>query len=204
MRTKMFFAALFLSGVAFVAMPQIDVRADGEINIRNGSLGNKYTLHYGNLQLEGGVGSTTWGWFRANMAIVDYGTSLNTLEAVSSAVLENLFVFGNKSFLSPHPTDTGKFIRYCVVESGEHLTIIQGVARTENGLGKVVLPEHFSLVTNKDEPLTVALTPEGEPVLLYTKQKKYERNCGCDEFVGFEEIWGCYVLISGNRRSGRV
>jgi hypothetical protein len=50
-------------------------------------------------------------------------------------------------------------------------TITRGIAKPVNGEAKITLPEHFSLVTCKNEPLTVIVTPDGAPVLLYTKQK---------------------------------
>jgi hypothetical protein len=39
----------------------------------------------------------------------------------------------------------------------------------------VTLPEHFSLVTSKDAPVTVIITPESAPVLLYVKSKSKEQ-----------------------------
>ncbi|NLW32441.1 MAG: hypothetical protein GXY77_13410 [Fibrobacter sp.] len=60
---------------------------------------------------------------------------------------------------------------YIAIESGEALTVARGTAKTENGKAEIELPEHFSLVTSENAPLTVLLTPENVPVLLYTKNK---------------------------------
>jgi len=90
-------------------------------------------------------------------------------------VYGNLYVYGNKNFIHPHPTDDSKVIKYIAIESGEALTLARGTARTVNGEATVALPEHFSLSTSKDVPVTVILTPEGAPVLLYTKQKNKEK-----------------------------
>jgi hypothetical protein len=98
----------------------------------------------------------------------------------SARVLNNLQVLtinslAPKAFIHPHPTNTSEVIRYVAMESGEALTVARGVARTENGQVTISLPEHFALVTSNTEPIAVILTPEGAPVLLYTKQKSREK-----------------------------
>jgi len=90
-------------------------------------------------------------------------------------VYGSLDVWGFKRFIHPHPTDTAKVIRYVAIESGEALTLARGTAKTVNGQATIALPEHFSLVTSKTEPITTILTPKGAPVLLYVKQENREQ-----------------------------
>ncbi|NLW33447.1 MAG: hypothetical protein GXY77_18525 [Fibrobacter sp.] len=87
------------------------------------------------------------------------------------SAMADLNVYGTKNFIHPHPKDSTKLIKYIAIESGEALTVARGTAKTENGTAEIELPDHFSLVTSEKAPLTVLLTPESAPVLLYTKNK---------------------------------
>jgi hypothetical protein len=82
---------------------------------------------------------------------------------------------GNKYFLQPHPSDSDKVIAYIAIESGEALTLARGMSVTKGGQSEIVLPDHFSLVTSPDIPVTVLLTPEKSPATLYVKQKSKEK-----------------------------
>jgi hypothetical protein len=161
MRAVVTLAAVLLGGLASVAMSQIEMTSNGTVYIRTTSNATRVTYNYGNLELLGGNAGTNYGSLTANQATINGNTTM----------LGGLKVIGGKSFFQPHPTDATKFIVYFAAESGEALTITRGTARTVNGEAKIALPEHFSLVTSKNEPVTVILTPEGAPVLLYTKQK---------------------------------
>jgi hypothetical protein len=86
----------------------------------------------------------------------------------------DLSVSGTKNFVQPHPTDDTKKIVYVAAEAGEALTMARGVSRTENGRATVRLPDHFALVTSEDAPLTVQLTVEGAPALVYVVSKSKE------------------------------
>lgn len=86
----------------------------------------------------------------------------------------DLSVSGTKNFVQPHPTDETKKIVYVAAEAGEALTMARGVSRTENGRVTVRLPDHFALVTSEDVPLTVQLTVEGAPALVYVVSKSRE------------------------------
>lgn len=81
---------------------------------------------------------------------------------------------GTKNFIHPHPTDTTKAIKYICIEAGESMTMVRGVSKTNGGSVEISLPEHFGLVTSTSVPLTVIITPEGAPVLLYTSKKTKE------------------------------
>jgi hypothetical protein len=175
MRMNVVLSKILLSGIFVVAMSQIYIQSGGNIDIRGYSNAGRYTYHYGDLHLDGGSLSTGGGWLYCNRVnVTGNGTAYvsGNLQVNSHATVSGtLTVMGNKYFLQPHPTDTTKFIRYSAMESGQSLTITRGAAKTVKGEAIISLPEHFSLVTNKNEPITVILTPESAPVLLYTKQK---------------------------------
>jgi hypothetical protein len=89
-------------------------------------------------------------------------------------VAGSLTVRGPKSFAQDHPTDPTKQIVYVALEGPEAGTYIRGTAQLINGEAVIVLPEHFSLVTN-DEGLTVQLTPLGDWLQLYVVEKSAKR-----------------------------
>jgi hypothetical protein len=150
--------AVLIGGIVFGAAARINVSQDGTITFRtNSGLGT--TNHYGDLTLFGGMGGYNWGRFTAN----------------KTTVRDDLEVWGVKSFIHPHPTDDSKIIRYIAIEAGESITLARGTAKTVNGEVTIALPEHFSMVTSENAPITVILTPEGAPVLLYTKHKRKDR-----------------------------
>jgi hypothetical protein len=108
----------------------------------------------------------------ANTASFDNSVSMHGLVDIQDLnVVGNLIVWGGKSFGHPHPTDLTKKIVYVAAEAGEALTMARGVSRTENGEATVRLPDHFAMVTSEDAPLTVQLTVEGAPALIYVVSK---------------------------------
>jgi hypothetical protein len=76
---------------------------------------------------------------------------------------------GTKSFIQQDPTDASKSIIYAALEGGEAGTYYRGTAQLANGTARVTLPEHFSLVTEK-EGLTVQVTPRGDCNGLYVAE----------------------------------
>jgi hypothetical protein len=116
------------------------------------------------MDLVGGSSGNNWGWIVAEQARIN-GYAL---------VYGDLTVTGNKNFVQPHPTDSTKAIRYIAIEAGEALTLARGLAHTDGGIAKVDLPEDFSLVTSDKAPLTVLLTVESVPVLVFVKSKSKE------------------------------
>lgn len=142
-----------------------------QIQFRTHSTAANTTIHYGNLELQGGSAGNAYGKLQANGADF-YG---------NTQVIGGLLVYGRissvsglKNFVQPHPTDSTKAIRYVSIESGEALTVTRGLARTSSGTAEVNLPEDFSLVTSEKGPLTVLLTVEGVPALAYVKSKSKE------------------------------
>jgi len=163
-QVKAFAAAVLLSGIVFNAVSQINLNAS-TTTFREYNSPTGFTYHYGDLQVIGGSTGTTWGWFTANRI---YSNGF-------ANIYGDLNVSGSKNFIHPHPTNESKLIRYVAIESGEALTMARGTAKTVNGQVTIELPEHFSLVTNKTEPLTVILTPKGAPAVLYTKESNREK-----------------------------
>jgi hypothetical protein len=161
---KTFAVVVLMSGMVFSSLAQINLLSD-YIQFRNYNDANNGTTHYGDFNIDGGSTGDGWGWLTCERAYV-YG--LTTLYG-------DLNVYGTKNFVHPHPTDTTKVIKYIAIESGEALTLARGTASTVNGQAIVTLPEHFKLVTSTDAPVTVILTPEEAPVLLYTKEKSKDQ-----------------------------
>jgi len=56
-------------------------------------------------------------------------------------------------------------IKYVGIETGEAITMVRGLLKTNYGSVTVNLSEHF--VTRGEAPLTLLLAPEKAPVLLY-------------------------------------
>jgi hypothetical protein len=75
----------------------------------------------------------------------------------------NLVLTGTKSFVDPHPTDPTKAIDYVALEGPEAGTYFRGRGRIHNGVGTILVPESFRLVTD-EEGLTVQVTPIGQVV----------------------------------------
>lgn len=169
---KMVFMFISILLISLNSFAQINFKAD-DINFRSTSNYYEQTEHHGDLKLLSDKtyysGDTeNWGWLYCNR-VLTYGSSqTNHFDG-------NLEVSGNKNFIHPHPTDTTKEITYTCVESGEALTLVRGVASTENGKVFINLPEHFSLVTSSQELISVIMTPENKPVLLYVVSKSKEQ-----------------------------
>jgi len=164
---KSFLAAVSVVGImcfgaAAQALPDttLSVLPNGNVVFthRNGAK-TMLNYYFGSLYLDYTNLGGSYGWFRANQVTVN----------------GDLAVLGGKYFIHPHPTDESKIIKYIAIESGEALTLARGTAKTVNGEATVALPEHFSLSTSKDVPVTVILTPIGAPALLYTKQYSKEK-----------------------------
>ncbi len=160
--------AICLSFVFFALVSHTDAQINllsNNITFRQYENPMNFTYHYGDLQILGGSSGEFWGWLWCNQ-----------LRCNSDAIFwGNLSVAGNKNFIHPHPTDSNKVIKYICVESGEALTIARGLAKTTGGSVSIAIPEHFSLVTSNDAPLTLLLTPENAPVLLYSTKKTKEQ-----------------------------
>jgi hypothetical protein len=78
----------------------------------------------------------------------------------------NLAATGIKPFVQAHPTDPSREIVYVALEGGEAGTYVRGTGQLVNGKAAVALPEHFALVTERQD-LTIQLTPRGTWLQLY-------------------------------------
>lgn len=156
-------SAVAISCFVFGASAQINLLSS-HITFRSYSSASRTTTHYGDLSLSGGSTGSTWGWLHCNR-IYNSGPQW---------VGGDLNVAGNKNFIQPHPTDTTKVIKYICIEAGEAMTMARGLSATSGGSVEIALPEHFGLVTSTEAPLTVLLTPENAPVVLYTAKKSKE------------------------------
>jgi hypothetical protein len=163
-------SAVAVSGIIFGASAQINLLSNS-ITFRSNSNAAWSTTHYGDLHLEGGSTGMDWGWLYCNK-MYTYGPLITNGPAYFYNGLS--VVSGTKDFIQPHPTDTTKVIKYICVEAGEAMTMVRGLSMTSGGSVEIALPEHFGLVTSADAPLTVLLTPENAPVLLYTAKKSKE------------------------------
>jgi len=151
---------------------QINLKAD-DIQFRDIENYTEQTYHHGDLKLLSDKNDYSgddefWGWLLSN-CIYSMGTSY------TSRIYGDLVVYGYKNFAHPHPSDSTKEILYTCIEAGEALTLARGVAETVNGKAIIDLPEHYSLVTSSEGLITVTLTPEKKPAVLYVVSKSKEK-----------------------------
>lgn len=152
-------------------MGQINLKAS---NIRFRENTNYYatTIHHGDFKVVSNSDyysgdNEGWGWLYCNRIMSRGAGQTNYIDG-------NLQVSGTKNFIHPHPDDTDKVIIYTCIEAGEALTLARGVATTVNGKAIINLPEHFKLVTSSKALISVILTPENNPAVLYTTSKSKE------------------------------
>jgi hypothetical protein len=173
---KVLFAIVAVVFCIFNSNAQINLLSNA-INFRTNSTFAASTWHYGDLRLDCSP-SWSWGWLEAN-----YIESKGNLQ-----VNGNFTCSGTKSFIQAHPTDTSKLIAYVAIEAGEALTVARGMSVTKGGKVEIPLPEHFFLVTSADIPVTVLLTPEKSPALLYVAQKSKEKIVVAEKSADYSEF----------------
>jgi hypothetical protein len=181
MKKQHFTMLLVLSTIT--AYSQINLLSNS-IYFRNYNSANNSTTHYGDLYLDGGSNGTGWGWLSCNQ-ITNYGLTYLT---------GNTTIWGS---LAVYPTDSTKVIKYVAIEAGEALTLVRGTTKTENGQVSISLPEHFSLVTSDEAPITVLLTPKRVPALLYVKEESKERivvGMKQSDFIEFRDVEFTYQV----------
>jgi len=166
---KMFLPMILVCMIVFGVMGQIpgeiDLRPTGTLFIRTPFNATRFTYNFGDFSMLGGTHGSNWGWLMTNRAHISGDMFIHGNLHTHGSVSANV-----KNFIHPHPTNESKIIRYTLTESGEALTLTRGSARTVNGEATVMLPEHFSMTTSPNAPVTVIVTPKNAPVLLYTKQ----------------------------------
>ncbi|MDB5049179.1 MAG: hypothetical protein JWO30_2250 [Fibrobacteres bacterium] len=146
---------------------------DNKISVlSSGWVGIGYTNPAANLDVNGDISASGEIVCGSNVYAGAYlECNLDAIIAGGASVSGDLNVYGTKNFVQIHPTDPTKQIVYVAAEAGEALTMVRGNARTTNGSAIVRLPEHFSLVTSDEAPLTVQLTVEKVPALIYLVSK---------------------------------
>ena len=117
-------------------------------------------------------------WFCSNSSCLGGSVSL-LAEGVADftdavLVLGDLSVGGNKSFVTPHPTNPSKQINYVSLEGPESGTYFRGTARIVNGFAEIEVPESFRLVT-AENGLTAVTSPLGSPATIVCLQKSLEK-----------------------------
>lgn len=168
----MFTTAIFCGGMLFGASGQIRLVSNSDFRLySNGAFLEPGAFIIGRDSYANGI-MTYYGHMVVQSSPIGGG---GLFYANGVNISGPLYATGPKSFIHPHPTDDTRAIRYVAIESSEVLTVARGTARTQNGQVTITLPEHFSMVTSRDEPLTVLLTPNGAPVLLYTTHVSRER-----------------------------
>lgn len=88
------------------------------------------------------------------------------LSSNSDAYFEDLYVFGFKSFVQPHPETPELAIVYQCLEGPSPMVQVCGNVDLIDGYAEVELPPSFQWVTSDDD-LSVFLTPFGETDGLY-------------------------------------
>ncbi len=107
--------------------------------------------------------------FIASLEVSDDVTVQGNLD-----VQTDLNVTGTKNFVQDHPHDASKEIVYVSLEGGEAGTYTRGSAQLRDGVARIELPEHFSLVTHT-EGLTVQVTPTtAVRGMLYVAEKLHD------------------------------
>ena len=98
--------------------------------------------------------------------LVGIGTNFptSTLHVVGS-----LSVTGTKNFVQRNPENAKQNIVYAALEGPEAGTYMRGSGTLVNGVARIALPHHFSLVT-EEKSLTVQLTPRGKWSQLYVEK----------------------------------
>jgi hypothetical protein len=131
----------------------INSAADDAIEVASGAA--NYGLYIPGVDITGVIanGASLGGYFRRTTNGI-YSYIAYTTGGTNYGILSN----GTKSFVQQHPTDASKSIIYAALEGGEAGTYYRGTGQLTNGVARVTLPEHFSLVTEK-EGLTVQVTP---------------------------------------------
>jgi hypothetical protein len=157
-------------------MAQINLNSS-QINFRTSSTAVNTTNHYGDLMLKGGTAGSNWGWLYCNSILCAGASTISGSSAIhgSQVVYGSQAVYGAKYFFQPHPTDSSKIIKYIAAEAGEALTLARGTAKTQKGEATIQLPEHYSLVTSTDKPVSTVLTAINVPALLYVAKENNQK-----------------------------
>ena len=118
----------------------------------------------------------------------------------SVTVEGDLSVSGSKNFVQSVDTDDGeREVYYSAVEAGTPHTEVSGVAELEDGRAEIDLPEHFSLVTDPDEPLMVQVTPHARERVHPQVTERSTHRVVVEEFEGETGSYEVSYTVKGTR-----
>jgi len=86
----------------------------------------------------------------------------------------DLWVFGDKHFAAPDPTDPSRQITYSALEGPEAGTFFRGTSHLVGGYAEVEVPESFRLIS-ADRGLTAIATPVGSPAIIVCMSKSLDK-----------------------------
>ena len=92
----------------------------------------------------------------------------------SAEIHTDLWVFGDKHFAAPDPTDPSRQITYSALEGPEAGTFFRGTSHLVGGYAEVEVPESFRLIS-ADRGLTAIATPMGSPAVIVCMSKTLDR-----------------------------
>ncbi len=134
--------------------------ADGVWGETNGDSSYAYGV-YGRYANTAGAGQGVRGWSNSAAGYGVYSSG-------------NFGASGTKSFVSPHPEDASKEIRFVCLEGNESGTYFRGSSVLVDGLAEIVVPEAFRLVS-EEEGLSIQLTAVGAPTRLWAESQDLDR-----------------------------
>ncbi|MBI2071095.1 MAG: hypothetical protein HYT79_10905 [Elusimicrobia bacterium] len=117
----------------------------------------------------------------------------------SNLVTGSIDASGTKSFVQTHPNYPNKQIRYYSLEGSDVGTFVRGSAQLANGEALIQLPEHFTLVTSAEAPVTVQVTPMDDSNGLYVPAAT-SSNILVKELKGGQSNAKFYYLVHGIRK----
>jgi hypothetical protein len=82
------------------------------------------------------------------------GATGYSLSGTGSILATGLTINGPKNFISPHPLDPSKEIRYASVEAPTVDVYFRGTATLTNGFARIDVPEHFRLTAREGTYMT--------------------------------------------------
>lgn len=92
----------------------------------------------------------------------------------SAEIHTDLWVFGDKHFAAPDPTDPSRQITYSSLEGPEAGTFFRGTSHLVGGYAEVEVPESFRLIS-ADRGLTAIVTPVGSPAVIVCMSKSLDK-----------------------------
>ena len=111
------------------------------------------TLGTGVAGVANATSGDAWGVYGATLSAVGFGV----VSEGDSGTVGDIYATGTKFFITEHPQEPDKAIRYACLEGGEVGVYHRGVARLSHGEARIALPDHFPMVASGN--LTVHLTP---------------------------------------------